>query len=41
MSFEGVAEAGILENIHQHAVAMDLSAFADVDYLLALHEVGE
>lgn len=41
MSLERVTKASVLEDIHQHAVTVYLSAFANVYYLLALYQVGK
>lgn len=41
MGLHGVANAGISQDVHEGAVAVDLPAFADVDRLLSLHQIRE
>lgn len=41
MGFEGIAKAGIAENVHEGTIAVNLSAFTDVDNLFAFNKIGE
>lgn len=41
MGFEGIAKAGIAENVHEGTIAVNLSTFTDVDNLFAFNKIGE
>lgn len=41
MGLKGIAQTSITENLHQCAVAVDLSALSNVDDLFAFHQIGK